>query len=69
MPVSVVVEVDEDAKVLSVPLADPVGPPVQIGLVVRASVEVIMVRAVEPHVNVVEVARRTQGRPAPLITT
>ena len=51
MPVSVVVEVREDAEVLSVPLADAVGPPVQIGVAVRASVEVIMVRAVEPHVN------------------
>jgi hypothetical protein len=43
--------VSEDAKVLSVPLADPVGPPVQIGIAVQAGVEVIMVRAVEPHVN------------------
>ena len=51
MPVPVVVEVGEDAKMLSVPLADPVGPPVQIGFAVRASLEVIMVRAVEPHVN------------------
>jgi hypothetical protein len=51
VPVSVVVEVSEDAKVLSVPLADAVGPPIQIGVAVRASVEVIMVRAVEPHVN------------------
>ncbi len=33
------------------PLADAVGPPVQIGVAVRASVEVIMVKAVEPHVN------------------
>jgi hypothetical protein len=46
VPISVVVEVDEDAMVLSVPLADAVGPPVQIGLTVRAGVEVIMVRAV-----------------------
>ena len=51
VPVSVVVEVDEDAKMLSVPLPDAVGPPVQIGFAVRAGVEVIMVRAVEPHVN------------------
>src|SRR5215211_867181 len=51
VPVSVVVEVGEDVKVLSVPLADAVGPPVQIGFAVRASVEVAMVRAVEPHVN------------------
>jgi hypothetical protein len=51
VPVSVVVEVGEDTKVLSVPLAYAVGPPVQIGFAVRASVEVIMVRAVEPHVN------------------
>jgi|SRR4029450_5710554 hypothetical protein len=50
-PVSVVVEVSENAKVLSVPLADAVGPPVQIGVAVRASIEVIMVRAVESDVN------------------
>jgi hypothetical protein len=49
--VSVVVEIGEDAKVLSMPLADAVGPPVQIGVAVPVSVEVIMVRAVEPHVN------------------
>ena len=58
MPVSVVVEVGKGAKVLSVPLADPVGPSVQISVAVRASVEVIMVRAVEPHITVVEVKQR-----------
>jgi len=58
VPVSVVVEVGKGAKVLSVPLADPVSPPVQISVAVRARVEVIMVRAVEPHMTVVEVKQR-----------
>jgi hypothetical protein len=62
VPVSGVVVIGEYAKVLPVPLADAVGPRVQIGFAVRASVEVIMVRAVEPPSTVVEVARRTEAK-------
>jgi hypothetical protein len=38
-------------EVLSVPLANAVCPPAQIGFTVRAGVEVIMVRAVEPQID------------------
>jgi hypothetical protein len=47
---SVVGEVSEDAKVLSATRGCG-RPPIHIGFAIRASVEVIMVRAVEPHVN------------------
>jgi hypothetical protein len=40
--VSVLIEVGEDAKAFTLPFADAVGPPVQIGFTVRASVKVIM---------------------------
>src|SRR5215218_4193200 len=51
VPVSVVVEVDEDVAAGARPLPHPVGPPAQIAIAVRTGVEVARVRAVHPHVD------------------
>jgi hypothetical protein len=45
---AVVVEVGEHVAALGTPLADPLGPPSEVIFGIRAGVEVLVVRAVEP---------------------